>query len=673
MCLKCISKPLFTDYLLGALFMINASGIKKVEEVITTEEIVFPYIIKGGRKDKLKMDENRHYIVPGYQRELKWSAENVQVLIDDLMNGSKFLGTITFSTTKKREYEIIDGQQRLTIITLLITFLNQVVESSKQVLNLCKLTNNSFRFFYEALSYQFNYEKIKEEDSSLFEKIINDDVLDQRFELAVIWECISERLSSLSKEESERFLLALRESELNVIVNQIPDTDTQKKFCVDYFIDINNKSVDLDYLDIIRAYAFKEDFVETTTKWINIQTKCKALSTKAKYTRETLYYHYFICNVNKNIDNEISKISKDFKIRENINISGKKYSSGTYIWDIITNGKFYTNMLKDLDEFLDFIDLVVSSETGGTVAFKKFFEKKGKKQDETVILNAHTIINSILRNDDIVPKMLVMKYYFDVLKPVDTNATMFKTIKDINIVASVFTLGKKRKSSDLLANKIIKREWKDDLRNYATKCFLEIPKGIEFDKVICIDRKYTRESGLLAARRFLSLVDSCSYISGNLSYDDERFKNETNTSGKLSMEHFIINREYTYALYMDDGKTKDIEITLPAKHKKYIATLANYILMDSETNKSLKNRPVYEKIEMLEKAISEKGIDTVIPGSESQRHYRIIREYMYEKTAYPKGIKTEKDQKKRINLLEQYYRKEFKKEYDSVINSLLTE
>ena len=109
--------------------MPNLSGIKKVNEIIISEEIVIYDKPKGGRERTVCLDEGREYIVPEYQREINWSTENVQILIDDLRKGSKFLGTITFSTSKPKEFEIIDGQQRITVITMMITCLNAYVDS----------------------------------------------------------------------------------------------------------------------------------------------------------------------------------------------------------------------------------------------------------------------------------------------------------------------------------------------------------------------------------------------------------------------------------------------------------------------------------------------------------------------------------------------------------------
>lgn len=96
------------------------SGIKLIREIFSTEKTVL-VDVGGGRYDDRQLEENRKYIIPGYQREIKWDNEKVQILIDDLKEGDKFLGTIILSTSKSGEFEVIDGQQRLSVITLLLT------------------------------------------------------------------------------------------------------------------------------------------------------------------------------------------------------------------------------------------------------------------------------------------------------------------------------------------------------------------------------------------------------------------------------------------------------------------------------------------------------------------------------------------------------------------------
>ncbi len=655
--------------------MYNSSSIKTVKEIISSGEVIIHDVSSGGIDKNVTMENDREYVVPEYQREITWSSENVQVLIDDLMNSSKFLGTITLSKSMPGKYEVIDGQQRLTVITLIISFLNEYVNESKKIKELCNICNKSFPDFKDALSYKFEYQRIMEENRPLFERIEGNDKLNQKDDFARIWGSIVERISPLSETDKEKLLLSLSESEMNVIVHVTDNTDSQRKFCVDYFIDINNKSVVLDSIDIIRAYAFREDFSAMTDKWGSIQDKLHSLYGKVKYKREDLYYQYFICNVNKEIEYKITKLSDDYKIKENVKVRGKKFDSGTYVWEMFKNDKFYSGLLNDLNDYLDFITAVISTETGGDDRFKKYFYiEQGILADETRILNAHTIINAILRNDDIVPKMMVMKYFIEVLKPQVASRGQYGIISHINIIATIFTLSTKRKGSDVIAGKLLAERWQDGIREYAKRIYQDVPGDMFFDKAIKEDGRTTKESGLHAARRYFSMIDACTFTSGNISINEDIFKNENISTGDKDVEHFLVNREFKAALYRDgdgDGDGIEIEIIVPRKTRKYMATIANYLIMDSNVNKSLKNMPVYEKIESLEKLIPAKGIGSIIPSEESQKHYYIIKKFMHDESKYPKQkLEQAKKKTEKMKLLKSYFQDDFDNEYEDLIEGL---
>jgi hypothetical protein len=84
---------------------------------------------------------NRRYAVDTYQREYKWQTKQLVELIDDLCGkfqqhyepgqereavakyGHYFLGSIILSQKKGQSY-IIDGQQRLTTLTLFLIYLH---------------------------------------------------------------------------------------------------------------------------------------------------------------------------------------------------------------------------------------------------------------------------------------------------------------------------------------------------------------------------------------------------------------------------------------------------------------------------------------------------------------------------------------------------------------------
>lgn len=311
------------------------------------------------------------------------------------------------------------------------------------------------------------------------------------------------------------------------------------------------------------------------------------------------------------------------------------------------NDTFYSNLLTELNEYLNFIEVVLATKTGGMDKFKTYFKinDTGRLADETRILNAHTLINTILRNDDIVPKMMVMKYFLEVLKPEQVNNSKYRIISWVGVVANIFTMSKKHKGSEPIAARLFQKDWANAIREYGKKLYKEVPSEIDFGKVTRIGRSFTVESGQYMARRYFSMVDSCS----GTDIDEDIFKIENNTSGEKNIEHFIVSREYTYSIYIEDGNTVDVEILIPRKYKKNISMIANYLILDSGINSRLRNRPVYEKIEMLENEIEEKGIDNVIPSMCSQKHYSVIKKVFYDEGKYPAKKLFEATSKKEIN------------------------
>ena len=43
-------------------------------------------------RQEIVLSENREYIIPSFQREIRWGIENVNILLSDLDKGAIFLG-----------------------------------------------------------------------------------------------------------------------------------------------------------------------------------------------------------------------------------------------------------------------------------------------------------------------------------------------------------------------------------------------------------------------------------------------------------------------------------------------------------------------------------------------------------------------------------------------------
>jgi hypothetical protein len=105
--------------------------------------------IDGKGRTVRELLAGRKYSIDYYQREYKWQQKQVAELIDDISAkflesheegnersavadyGHYFLGSIIISDKEGQKF-IIDGQQRLTTLTLLLIFLRQKLEDIEQ-------------------------------------------------------------------------------------------------------------------------------------------------------------------------------------------------------------------------------------------------------------------------------------------------------------------------------------------------------------------------------------------------------------------------------------------------------------------------------------------------------------------------------------------------------------
>ena len=156
---------------------------------------------------------------------------------------------------------------------------------------------------------------------------------------------------------------------------------------------------------------------------IQIQTEEKAM-TEFYYPKEVMFLHYILCRVNKGLGYKVKKISDDLRLQSEVTLpTGKKYLKGTDIEVLITDTSFYQSMLFCSLDFQKFIDVVLNSKTRPDEAFLSYINTnpKGKELDFDTKTNIFFIVNSIVRSSDVVPRLLLMKYYLDVI--CDSNST----------------------------------------------------------------------------------------------------------------------------------------------------------------------------------------------------------------------------------------------------------
>ena len=76
------------------------------------------------------------YQIPSYQRPYSWGSEQVEQLWDDLYSAFEekseeyFLGSIILIKKGDNDFEVVDGQQRMTTLTILFCVLRDIYYSS---------------------------------------------------------------------------------------------------------------------------------------------------------------------------------------------------------------------------------------------------------------------------------------------------------------------------------------------------------------------------------------------------------------------------------------------------------------------------------------------------------------------------------------------------------------
>jgi uncharacterized protein with ParB-like and HNH nuclease domain len=80
------------------------------------------------------------YIVPDYQREYVWETDNVNELLNDVneqfsrnVESEYFIGSIVVCKNKDGQFEIIDGQQRLTTLFACLCAFKRILGSSETI------------------------------------------------------------------------------------------------------------------------------------------------------------------------------------------------------------------------------------------------------------------------------------------------------------------------------------------------------------------------------------------------------------------------------------------------------------------------------------------------------------------------------------------------------------
>lgn len=603
------------------------SDIVLLNDFLCSNEYKLSYKVSDGNVGSYPLAKDRKYVIPGYQREIQWGEDQIRVLINDLQNSEgKFLGHVFLSTKNDSVFDIIDGQQRITILYMILFALNKKLSYNFELVS---LQNNTFPFLDEELKNDFADIKKKEYQEK--------DTLHQFSVLSNIWKVINNILDALNKSKQRKLLQYITDSKINLLVEHGKDGSKKaENVCVDYFIDINNKGKHLDHLDILKAYAFKNIFDDPADKWAKLLKEDKKLET-VEYPIDSMILHYLLCKINEEIDNNyketqiISNITDSYQLDKKIVLDSKTYNKGTNIEELIKDDDFYENMLINLLEFYKFMNIIVSCGSGVDSNFKKYFDLGTKKEaiDNDTITNIYFILNDIIKNKDVIPKLLVMKFFVEIiLKRTEKTKADFKIIYPINVLCSLFSAGT-HKDRGQLVGLIVSSDWENNIKNKAQEKLNAFSTNISFSRtnkeIKNPNPKLKSANGQNLAKRLhaLSYVYGVSGNKNSPSKFKENKVKEFYCSTTFNCEHFYVNQSLKIS---HSYKGESIIANLDSKFKSKMTHISNYLMLDKTVNTSIGNKPVNEKIKLINEYITNNPNKQIFQDSFSEKLYESLCE-----------------------------------------------
>lgn len=556
-----------------------------------------------GGKELIELGENRVYSIPVFQREIRWDENNVSQLIDDLRNGKQFLGNIILTQHSSTEYSIIDGQQRLTIITMIIHCIMRLHGTRIDVMEPCVLNVESFDVFNDLINEGFS------DDAVSPEIIEQSDKLKQAEKYSSLWKYILKHPIISNQKEATILLENIENSEVNLIINQ---SDNIRE-SIRYFIDVNLKGKQLDPEDIFKSYLFKNDSSDDIRKeWYRFKKNVVLAKTRnIQYPLLKYIEHFFYCDLYKDSKykglefSDEFRLKKEFKTKEEYPQSFRKNS---HLIEIIANNYYMLNSFRRLNNVIETM-IEIAGTDGPSDCFKKWFPCVNRKKAKTSLDSnefaiIHNIMKKILRDSHLLPKALLMKYILSVIDKQPKGKEEYRKIYGVYLLTVLFVVFENKKSKDVLFS-VLKSDdesWYDEaisqIKSYFStdgitdsRLLAQYKLGVNED-----DEDYRfRCKSLATIYNYFRIKNNCVDVTN---YD--QLKEFVGNENEYSMEHFIISETKTRLVVVSINDAM-VEYKYNEKFfKRYVNSMFNLIFVSKKINTELGNNWLPAKEEIIQ-------------------------------------------------------------------------
>lgn len=542
----------------------------------------------------------KSFTIPVYQRDYAWTKINCQKLWDDLLDlnnnarNDHFLGTIVTVGSGFQEYTVIDGQQRLTTVSILLIALHTFLKNKEEN------NDDENKLMEQLLDFLINkYEEDKrirlkpnKQDKEHFESLFTNNTSNVNSNIINNYNFFLERISTETLNPRQIFN-AFRKLKI-VLIDLVRGQDDPQLI----FESLNSTGVDLTAGDLIRNYILMDlepiDQENMYKKyWVEIE---KLTGNLAEYVRNYLIFKLKTWVKKDDVYSIFKKFSTDQfnKNKENI-LQDLLSFAGIYSWFVQIQKHPNTDINKQLAR-LNRLEFTVCHP----YLFDIFNDVKSENIDEEVARNVLIIIES---------------YAFRKILVDNTTQGLNKLF---------ISLGKDIKKEEL---------WKKQYLNILSFILLEkrasqrFPNNEEFENSLV-----NKEIYRLQAKNRNFLLESL-----------ENYKSAYHVNlEELTVEHIMpqtLTKEWKNKL---GEKWQDI-------HKKYLHTLGNLSL--TAKNQELSNHSFEDK-QQIDFQISKLKLNFKLEGLEKWDDEKILERakdliknagniWPYPKTTYSKPISEE--------------------------------
>lgn len=524
---------------------------------------------------------NNKYTVQYYQREYNWETKQIEELIEDLTNefnefykdgdrqidvrnyGDYFLGPIILTN----DNAIIDGQQRLSSLTLLLIYLNNL---QKQQTSLPKVNidNLIYSEMYGQKTFCINVTEREVCLASLFETG-DYDITNEQSESVI-------NLYNRYKDIERIFPDELKGSSLPVFIEWLIDNVSLVEIRADseqdahkVFVTMNDRGLRLTPTEMLKGYLLSEIDDNTIRNKANDLWKNKIVQLKeiekdgdADFIKNWLRAQYAetIREGKKDAENkDFDIIGTTFHkwVRENKSVIGLN-SSADFEKFILKNFRMYADIYIRLKDY--------------SRKFNKDYEHVFYNADRGFTLQYQIILSAIKSDDtqDVVNKKIKMVSCF-IDQFISIRIFNFKTVDYSSIKYTVFNITKMIRNKDI-------QELTAILKQYINNMGYTLD-GIEGFYL----NQFTRRYMLHILSRMTYYVEEQSGINSN-------FANYVNREQKnpYDIEHIWAD-DYTQGNHQADFSTED-------EFKDFRNRFGGLLILPKDKNRSLQDMEYSKKV-----------------------------------------------------------------------------